>query len=149
MVPFVVLIASFALLTVLGHFGLPVPYGWRTSLSLALSAMFLLTASAHWGKRRRDLIRMVPPEFPRAEMLVTATGILEILGAVGLMIPMVGRYAALGLCLLLIAVFPANVRAARHNLEIAGRPVPRLLPRTLIQVAFLTATVAVVLGAER
>ena len=149
MVPFVVLITSFVLLFVLGHFGLPLSYGWRTSLGLALSGMFLLTASAHWGKRRRALIRMIPPAFPRAEMLVTATGILEILGAVGLMIPMVSRYAALGLALLLIAVFPANVHAVRHRLAIAGRPVSGLLARTLIQMAFLAATVALVVGGQR
>lgn len=148
MVPFVVLITSFVLLTVLGHFGLPFSYGWRTSLSLALSVMFLLTASAHWGKRRRDLVRMIPPTLPRPEMLVTATGILEILGAVGLMIPMAARYAALGLSVLLIAVFPANVHAARHRLTIAGRPVPGLLARTLIQMAFLAATVALVVGGQ-
>ncbi len=149
MVPFVVLIASFVLLSVLGHFGSPSSSGWRTSLSLALSGMFLLTASAHWGKRRRDLIRMVPPAFPRADMLVTASGILEILGAVGLLVPMVARFAALGLSLLLIALFPANVRAARHRLAIAGRPAPGLLARTLIQMVFLAATVAVAVGGER
>jgi uncharacterized membrane protein len=62
------------------------------------------------------------------------------------MIPMVARPAASGLTLLLIAVFPANVRAARHRLAIAGRPALPLLPRALIQVAFLAATIAVVVG---
>jgi len=51
------------------------------ALRLALSGMFLLTASAHWGKRRPDLIRMVPSVFPRPDLLVTFTGVLEILGA--------------------------------------------------------------------
>jgi len=83
MAPFVVLIVLFARLSVLGHFQLPVPYGWWTSLRLALSGMFLLTASAHWGKRRPGLIRMVPTVFPRPDLLVTVTGILEVLGAVG------------------------------------------------------------------
>jgi uncharacterized membrane protein len=143
---FFVLIISFVLLAVFGHFGVPFSYGWGTSLSFALAGMFLLTASAHWGKRRPDLIRMVPSAFPRADMLVTATGILEIVGAVGLMIPTVARYAAVGLFLLLIAVFPANVRAARNRLAIAGRPTQELLPRTLIQIAFLTATFAIAVG---
>jgi hypothetical protein len=67
--------------------------------------MFLLTASAHWGKRRQDLIAMVPPAFPRPDLLVTVTGVLEIAGAVGLMLPMGAPYAALGLCFLLLAVF--------------------------------------------
>jgi len=145
MAPFVVLIVLFALLSVLGHFRIPAAFGWWTSLRLALSGMFLLTASAHWGKRRPDLIRMVPAVFPRPDLLVTVTGILEFLGAVGLMLPMVARYAALGLSLLLLAVFPANVHAARKRLTIAGRQVETLIPRTLLQIVFLTATVAVFL----
>jgi uncharacterized membrane protein len=146
MAPFVVLITLFVLLSVLGHFHVPSPYGWWTSLRLALSGMFLLTASAHWGKRRPDLIQMVPPFLPRPDLLVTVTGILEILGAVGLMLPAVARYAALGLSLLLIAVFPANVHAARERLAIAGQPVTPLLARSLLQCMFLVATAAVFLG---
>ena len=146
MAPFVVLTTLFVLLSVLGHFHVPAPYGWWTSLRLALSGMFLLTASAHWGKRRPDLIQMVPPFLPRPDLLVTVTGILEILGAVGLMLPAVARYAALGLSLLLIAVFPANVHAARERLAIAGQPVTPLLARSLLQCMFLAATAAVFLG---
>jgi uncharacterized membrane protein len=149
MVPFIVLIALFVLLSAFGHFHNVVPYGWWTSLRLALSGMFLLTASAHWGKRRPDLIQMVPPVFPRPDLLVTVTGILEILGAIGLMIPSFAHYAAFGLSLLLIAVFPANVHAARRHLTIAGRPVPDLLPRTFLQIGFFVATVAIFLGGER
>jgi hypothetical protein len=58
MVPFIVLIALFVLLSTLGHYHILVADGWWTSLRLALSGMFLLTASAHWGKRRPDLIRI-------------------------------------------------------------------------------------------
>jgi len=145
MAPFIVLIALFALLSLLGHFHLPVAFGWWTSLRLALAGMFLLTASAHWGKRRADLIRMVPPSFPRPDLLVTFTGILEILGAIGLMLPRVAPYAAIGLALMLLAVFPANVHAAHNRLTIGGRQVPALLPRALLQLIFLAATAAVFL----
>ena len=144
MVLFVVLIVLFVLLSVLGRVGLPVSYGWWASLRLALTGMFLLTGSAHWGKRRPDLIRMVPPRFPRPDLLVTVTGILEIMGAIGLLLPTTARYAALGLSLMLLAVFPANVHAAREHVTIAGREVEPLIPRALIQIAFLTATLAVV-----
>jgi uncharacterized membrane protein len=146
MVPFIVLTTLFVVLSIAGHFQLPVHYGWWTSLRLSLSGMFLLTASAHWGKRRPDLIKMLPPFFTRPDVLVTVTGILEILGAVGLMIPAVARYAALGLALLLIAVFPANIHAARKRLTIGGRQVQGLAPRTVLQCAFLAAAVAVFLG---
>ena len=73
MVPFIFLVVLFLLFSALGRFGLPVPFGWWTSLRLALSGMFLLTASAHWGKRRPDLVRMVPPAFPQPELLVSVT----------------------------------------------------------------------------
>ena len=145
MIPFLVLLTLFVVLSIVDYF-LPVSYGWWTSLRLALAGMFLLTASAHWGRRRPDLIRMVPPAFSRPDILVTITGILEICGAIGLMIPALAPYAAVGLTLLLIAVFPANVNAARQELQIAGRPVETLVPRTIIQLAFLVATVAVFVG---
>jgi uncharacterized membrane protein len=101
--------------------------------------MFLLTASAHWGKRRADLIAMVPPAFPQPALLVTSTGILEIVGAITLQIPKLASFAAAGLFLMLIAIFPANVFAAKHRLSIDGRVVPALLPRTVIQLVFLAA----------
>jgi len=148
MAPLIVLITLFVLLTVAGRLQMPFAFGWSTSLRIALAGMFLLTASAHWGKRRPDLIRMVPPFFPRPDLLVTATGILEILGSLGLMLPRFASYAALGLSVMLLSVFPANIHAARRNLSIAGSPVPKLLPRTLIQIAFLAATVAVFVGGE-
>jgi uncharacterized membrane protein len=133
MAPLIALITLFVLLTVAGHLQTPFAFGWWTSLRISLAGMFLLTASAHWGKRRPDLIRMVPPFFPRPDLLVTATGILEILGALGLMLPRFASYAALGLSVMLVSVFPANIHAARQHLSIAGSPVPRLLPRTLMQ----------------
>src|SRR5690349_21674095 len=138
--PLIVLVAVFLLLVW--------PLGWWTALRVALCAMFLLTASAHWGRRRPDLIRMVPAGFPRPDLLVTFTGICEVLGAIGLLIPAVAPYAAIGLTLMLLAIFPANVRAAREKLTIAGAPTPPIVTRTLIQIVFLAATIAVIMGSR-
>ncbi len=145
MAPFFVLIALFGTLTILGRLEVPAAFGWWTSLRLALSGMFLLTASAHWGKRRPDLVRMVPPNFARPELAVTLTGFLEIAGAFGLMVAELARYAAVGLCLLLLAVFPANVHAARQRFTIGGTRVPGLIPRALMQLVFIAATAAIFL----
>ncbi|MGD0548259.1 MAG: hypothetical protein ABR991_10600 [Terracidiphilus sp.] len=101
--------------------------------------MFLLTASAHRGSRRSDLIAMVPPAFPQPALLVTLTGLFELAGAVALQFPRLAPYATASLFLMLIAIFPANVYAARHHLTIAGRPVPSLLTRAAIQLIFLIA----------
>lgn len=148
MIPVIVLMVLFVVLVLAGRLGLPLMWGWWTSLRLALVGMFLLTASAHWGKRRADLVRMVPPVFPRPDLLVTLAGVLEILGALGLVLPGVARPAALGLCLLLFCLFPANIRAAREKLSIGGKPVPPLLPRAAIQAVFIAATLVVAFGRD-
>jgi uncharacterized membrane protein len=140
MQPLIVLIAVFALLVL--------PLGWWPALRIGLAAMFLLTASAHWGKRRADLIRMVPVVFSHPDWLVTLTGICEILGAIGLLFARTASPAAIGLTLLLMAIFPANVRAAREAIAIAGRPATPLPLRAVIQIIFLVATIAVVVGAN-
>ncbi len=69
---------------------------------------------------------MVPPRLPRPDLLVTVTGVLELVGAVGLLVPATARLAAAGLGLLMLAMFPANVSAARRRLTLAGRPVTPL-----------------------
>jgi uncharacterized membrane protein len=94
-----------------GSLGISMLDGWQPSLRAALAVMFFVTASAHWGKARVDLIRMVPPAFPRPDVLVTVTGLLEILGAIGLVLPGTTRAAATCLALLLLVMFPANTLA--------------------------------------
>ncbi|HEY9661142.1 MAG TPA: DoxX family protein, partial [Allocoleopsis sp.] len=51
--------------------------------------------------------RIVPPELPAPIALVYISGVFEILGGIGLMIPFVSVAAAWGLIALFIAVFPA------------------------------------------
>jgi uncharacterized membrane protein len=145
MVPLIVLLVSFAILRSVGLLGISALNSVNLPLRIALFIMFLLTASAHWGKGRPDLVRMVPPAFPRPELLVTVTGILEILGAIGLLVPATSRLAAICLAVLLLALFPANIRAAREHLTILGRPVPGLFVRGLIQLVFISALATVAL----
>ncbi len=145
MVPLIVLVISFVVLRCVGFLGVNALDGVDLPLRIALFLMFLVTASAHWGKGRADLIRMVPPVFPHPGILVTVTGILEIAGAIGLIVPLTSRIAALCLAILLLALFPANIRAAREHLTIMGRPTPGLLVRGAIQVVFVSALVAITL----
>ncbi|MFC0211748.1 DoxX family protein [Paenibacillus chartarius] len=139
MVPFYVLVVAFLLFKGIGWVGVSYFEGWHTSLQGAVAVMLLLTASAHWGKRRPDLVRMVPTAFPKPDWIVTATGWLEIAGAIGIVLPAASKAASIGLALMLVAMFPANVRAAKEQLTIGGRPVPKLGPRIVLQVVFLTA----------
>jgi uncharacterized membrane protein len=143
MAPFIVLASSFVLLRLAGLAGIHALDETSLPLRIAVASMFLLTASAHWGKRRADLVRMVPAWMPRPDLAVTATGVLEIAGAVGILVPATAPYAAVGLALLLLAIFPANVHAARAKLKLDGRPVTPLPQRSALQLIFLAA----VLGA--
>ena len=90
MAPFIVLTITFVVLLLVGRGR----WRWATSLRIALAAMFLLTAWAHFGSMREDLIRMVPPAFPRPALVVTLTGIAELAGAVGLLVPRTAPWAA-------------------------------------------------------
>jgi uncharacterized membrane protein len=139
MAPLIVLIAGCVAFWFAGWLGVTIFQHANTVLRSALGLMFFLTASAHWGKRRCDLIRMVPPIFPRPDLLVTITGVLEILGALGLFIPGTARGAGICLALLLIALFLANIHAAHEKLTIAGQPVPGLPVRTGIQIVFVAS----------
>lgn len=139
MVVFLVLFISFAVFRLAGFLGVGALDNWNLPLRLALCLMFLVTASAHWGRGRADLIRMVPIVFPAPGMLVTITGLLEIAGAVGLLLPQTAAAAAICLAVLLVALFPANVRAARQRFTILGRPAMSVAVRGAMQAVFIAA----------
>lgn len=142
MAPLIVLVVSALLFGLAGRIGVAAFRDLGFVLRAALGVMFLFTASAHWGKRRGDLIQMVPPALPRPDLLVTFTGTLEILGAIGLFLPITARAACICLVLLLVALFPANIHAACKGLTIAGRRVPRLPVRAGIQIVFIATLIA-------
>ena len=142
MAPLIVLVVSALLFWLVGLLGVTAFRDLGFVLRAALGVMFLFTASAHWGKRRQDLIRMVPPALPRPDLLVTFTGVLEVFGAIGLFVPITARAACICLALLLIGLFPANVHAARKSLTIGGRRVPSVPVRALIQLGFIATLIA-------
>jgi uncharacterized membrane protein len=132
-----VLFASLLLFGGLGALGVDAFSTWQASAAWALAVMFLFTASAHFTKTKEDLIGMVPKAFPRPRLLVFLTGVLEVLGAVGLVVPVTRTFAGLGLILLLVAMFPANVSAARKGRTLRGKPPTPLWLRGPMQLLFV------------
>ncbi|QEO15210.1 DoxX family protein [Agromyces intestinalis] len=131
---------------ILAGFGTTVLTGWQAALTGGLVLMFLIGASGRLNpKLRRGLAAMVPPALPRPDLIVAATGVLEAAGAIGLLVPATHRIAAACLALLLIAVFPANVRAARLGDRLGSLASP-LVPRTIEQIVFVASCVAVAIG---
>lgn len=147
MAPLLALALGFLTARIAGLYGVEALDGWHPALRVGLAAMFVLTGLAHFGGRRRaDLVAMVPPALPFPGLLVTITGVLELAGAVGLLVPAAAAAAGATLALLMVAMFPANVSAARRGLTLAGRPVTAVPARTVLQVVFVGAAVAVAAG---
>ncbi len=71
-------------------------------------------------------IAMIPAWLPAPSALNIISGVAEILGGIGLLAPWpaVRRAASWGLIALLLAVFPANINMAIHNLPLGDNHVP-------------------------
>jgi uncharacterized membrane protein len=133
----IVLFGSWLILRGMGALGIPVLATWHSSAAYALAVMFVFTGLAHFTKMKHDLAAMVPKAFPNPLLIVHITGVLEFLGAAGLCLPEFRKYAAWGLAALMIAMFPANVRAARDHLKLRGREATSLWLRLPMQLLFI------------
>jgi uncharacterized membrane protein len=130
----------------LGWFGKGYVNSWTAAIAVGLAAMFVLTGVAHFAPpMRRDLIAIVPPRLPAPGLLVTVTGILELLGAAGLLLPVTRLAAAVCLLALMLAMFPANVYASRMS-NPPKSMTTRLSLRTATEVVFLAAAISVAVG---
>jgi uncharacterized membrane protein len=141
MAPLIVMIAVWLVARLFGALTLwSAANSWDGALRVALAAMFLFTAVSHFHPRTRgDLVRMVPPALPAPGALVTITGALELMGAIGLLLPSTAVAAAYCLLALLVLMLPANVHAARAGLTIAGRRATSLVWRLPLQLFWIGA----------
>jgi uncharacterized membrane protein len=147
MEPLIALVGVTLALRIAGAAGVRRLHSWPVALRGGLATMFVLTGMAHFIGLRAELISMVPPALPNPGLLVTTTGLLELAGAVGLLLPRTAPWAAGGLTALLVGLFPANVYAALNG--ITTSPADALVPRTLMQLVFLAATVTVLASSVR
>ena len=74
---------------------------------------FVLAGVMHFVKPR-VYQRIVPPYLPAPATLVYASGVAEIAGGAGLMVPAARRRAGWWLIATLVGVFPANLHMALH-----------------------------------
>lgn len=146
MVTLIVLLVALLILRGLGVLGVPLFLTWHDCALWALSVMVLFTASAHFTALKEDLIKMVPTVFPAARQIVFVTGLLEIAGALGLLIPQVRTAAGLCLALLFVAMVPANINAALRQTPLRGRSATPLWLRLPMQVLFIALALWSALG---
>jgi uncharacterized membrane protein len=139
MVPLIVLIVVTLLARCAGQLGVAALRNWAAAVRVGVAVMLCFTAAAHFNSMRADLIRMVPPAVPNPEFMVTFTGVCEILGAIGLLVPQTRRAAAVGLMLLFVGVLPANIHAALTGVTLSGAAATPLVPRIALQLLFIAA----------
>ena len=63
---------------------------------------------------------MLPPAIPYRMELIYVTGLLELLGAIGLWLPGLMRLTGVCLILMLVGILPANIYSAINHVEFGG-----------------------------
>jgi uncharacterized membrane protein len=101
--------------------------GWGRKVALGIVVTWFLVGGVAHFLLVDAFVSVVPPSLPQPVLLVYVSGVFEILGAVGVMLPRWRRRAGIGLVLLTIAVTPANVYMWQH---------PELFP--VVSQTFLT-----------
>lgn len=146
MAPLITLLLGSIVARFVGWLGVDYVNSWTAAIAVGLAAMFVLTGVAHFAPPMRgDLIAIVPPRLPAPGLLVTVTGVLELLGAVGLLLPVTRVAAAVCLLVLMLAMFPANVYASRMP-NPPKSMTTRLPVRAATEVVFLAAAIVVAVG---
>jgi uncharacterized membrane protein len=146
MAPLITLLLVSIVARTVGWLGVGYVDHWTAAIAVGLAAMFVLTGIAHFAPAMRaDLVAIVPPRLPAPGLLVTSTGVLELLGAVGLVLPATRTAAAVSLLLLMLAMFPANIYASRMP-DPPTSMTTRLPLRIGVEIVFLAAAVTVAVG---
>lgn len=87
-----------------------------------LMAAFYGAAGALHLTTPASFLPIVPGFVPAPTLVVLLTGVCELAGAVGLLVPRTRRLAGMLLALYALAVLPANVKHAFGGVELAGLP---------------------------
>jgi uncharacterized membrane protein len=86
---------------------------------LIISSIFIIGGMLHFAVPE-IYAQIVPPILPHPKALVIISGVAELMGGVGLLLPRCRRAAGCGLALLLVLVFPANIYMAAAHVPATG-----------------------------
>ena len=115
MKPLIVLITTFLIsVVVLKIRAKQIDY--RFAGRIAMACMLLFTAIGHFVFTD-GMVVMVPDFLPFKSKMVLITGYLEVLFALGLLLPKYKRLTGILLILFLFIVLPSNIKAAVQNLN--------------------------------
>jgi uncharacterized membrane protein len=87
-------------------------------VALYSTAIFFIAAGARHFIMPEFFMLMMPSYLPVPLTLIYISGLFQIIGGIGLMIPSVRSFSAWGLMVLLLAVLPANVYLWTHHVHL-------------------------------
>ena len=95
----------------------------RLITRILLASLFLFAGSVHLADPALFL-PIMPPWIPFHYYSVVVSGVFELLGGIGLLVPdqRILTLAGWGVVLLMLAVFPANIYMAVYDIQIHGIP---------------------------
>lgn len=103
-----------------------------TPLQAILGFSFVGVGSLHFIAEK-FFVAIVPKSLPNPKALVQISGVAEIAGGLGVLIPGTRRLAGKGLLTLLLAVFPANINMAVNAERFKNFPAWSLWARLPLQ----------------
>jgi len=93
---------------------LDLPSSLPRKIALVLLALAFVFAGVSHFTSFEFFVNIMPPYLPAHLALVYVSGVFEVLGGVGVLLPATRRLAGYGLIALLIAVYPANIHMAMN-----------------------------------
>ncbi len=92
---------------------------WQFPLAgrIAMSVMLLLTGAGHFIFPE-GMALMLPDFIPFRMAIIYVTGIIEMAASIGLLIPRLQKLTAWLLIIFLISIFPANIYAVIHHVNL-------------------------------
>jgi uncharacterized membrane protein len=103
-----------------------------TFAKVLLALIFVVAGLLHFVATPAYM-KIIPPFLPDPRLLVQISGVCEVLGGIGLLVPATQKFAAWGLVALLIAVLPANTYMALNHVAWPKIPVWALWARVPLQ----------------
>jgi uncharacterized membrane protein len=97
-----------------------------------LGGFFLFAGAMHFLKPR-PYVAIVPDALPRKREIVFVSGVAELAGGAGVLVPATRRLAGWWLIATLLAIFPANINMAVNAARFRTVPEPLLWLRLPLQ----------------
>ena len=85
----------------------------------ALALAYLIAGVAHL-RSPGGFVAITPGWVPHPAQVIMLTGLAELAGALGLLIPPLRRAAGIGLALYALCVWPANINQALYDIPLSG-----------------------------